>query len=37
VLEKGGEDGLEKSCEKLRISESQRGEEYPTNSKQKEG
>jgi hypothetical protein len=34
MLEKSGEDGLDKSCEKLRrIKESQGGEKYPTNSK----
>jgi hypothetical protein len=38
VLEKDGEDQLDWSCEKWRsITESQRGEEYPTHSETREG
>jgi hypothetical protein len=37
VLEKDGEDQLDRSCEKLRsITKSQAGGEYPANSKKKE-
>ena len=37
-MEKSGENWLDKSCEKWRrIRESQGGDEYPTNSKKKEG
>jgi hypothetical protein len=36
VLEKDGEDHLDRSCEKLKsASESRGGEEYPPNSKKK--
>jgi hypothetical protein len=38
VLEKNGEDSLDWSCEKWRsITQSQRGEEYPTYNKKKNG
>jgi hypothetical protein len=38
VVEKGGEDQVERSCEKWRsITWSQGGEEYPTYNKKKEG
>jgi hypothetical protein len=37
LLEKDGEDQLDRSCEKLSIIPSQIGEEYPTQSKKKEG
>jgi len=37
VLEKDGNDHLDRSCEKLSVTKSQGGEEYPTYSKQKEG
>ena len=38
VLEKDGEDHLDRSCEKWRsVTESQGGEEYPTYNKKKEG
>jgi hypothetical protein len=38
VLEKNGEDQLDRSCEKLRsIAQSQGGEEYPTYNKMKKG
>ena len=37
VLEKDGEDQLDRSCEKLRtITKSQGGEEYPTINQEKE-
>jgi hypothetical protein len=35
VLEKNGEDQLDRSCEKLSITQSQGGEEYPTYNKKK--
>ena len=37
VLEKDGEDQLDRSCEKLSIAYIQRAEEYPTWNKQMEG
>ena len=41
VLEKGGEDQLDQSCEKeqvlMHVESRKRTEEYPTNSKTKEG
>jgi hypothetical protein len=36
VLEKDGEDQFDRSCEELRgVTESQEGEEYPTNNKRR--
>ena len=36
MLEKGGEDQLDRSCEKRRgITDSQEGDEYPVNNKKK--
>jgi hypothetical protein len=37
MLEKNGEDQLDRSCEKLSITQSQGGEEYPTYNKKKKG
>jgi len=37
VLEKEGKDQLDLSCEKLRMTKSQGGNENPTNNKNKEG
>jgi phage FluMu protein Com len=38
VLEKDGDDYLDRSCEKLRsVTESRGGEDYPTNNKKKGG
>jgi hypothetical protein len=37
VPEKGGEDQLDRSCEKWGVTKSQGGTEYPTYTKVKEG
>ena len=37
VLEKDGEDRLDRSCEKLSLTKDQRGEEYSTVYQKKEG
>jgi len=37
VLEKDGQDHVDRLCEKLTIRKSQLGEEYPTYSKKREG
>jgi hypothetical protein len=37
VLEKDGEEELDRSCEKISVTQSQGGKEYPTNNIKKEG
>jgi len=37
VVEKDGEDLLDRSCEKWSVTQSQGGEKYPTYNKKKEG